>query len=253
VARASAEGATEEDELLAATHFARRGEIEKALDYFGRALARNATLTEAHTGRAELLARQLKFDEAIAALDAALAQTDLEPAQRLEIGKQKGHYLVRTGNAEGALKVWSELLVAHPDDLLLHEDVVEAFASEGMLEEAIAAARALAEKTSDPHDRILREFRIAELHLQSGKEDLATGIYEQVLPQSGAESWLEREILGRVSAIYRRKDDLAGLRSWVEAQAKAHPHRLTLLKQRAALSAENGDAEGAMAGTAKCS
>jgi len=247
VARASAEGATEDDELLAATHFARRGEIEKALDFFGRALARNATLTEAHTGRAELLARQLEFNQAIASLDAALAQPGLEPAQRLEIGKQKGHYLVRNGNAEGALKVWSELLEAHPDDLLLHEDVVEAFASEGMLEEAISAARALAEKTSDPHDRILREFRIAELHLQAGKEDLATGIYEQVLPQSGAESWLEREILGRVSAIYRRKDDLAGLLSWIEAQAKAHPHRLTLLKQRAALAAETGDAEGAMA------
>ena len=110
-----------------------------------------------------------------------------------------------------------------------------------MLEEAIGSARKLAGKTVDPHDQILREFRVAELLLQAEQGEEAAKLYEKALPRTGSETWLEREILGRVSAIFRRKDDLAGLRGWMDRQVKDHPLRLALLKLQASLAAETGN------------
>ncbi|MEM6277831.1 MAG: tetratricopeptide repeat protein [Verrucomicrobiota bacterium] len=235
------------DQLLAGYFFSRRGELEKALHYFDKVIEAEPSHADAHGQRAKLFARSMDFDEALTALNVALAVETLEEESELEFGKLKGRYLIRKGETEEAIEVWQALLDEFPEDEYLHEDTIEALANEGLLQEAIKTAEALVEKTSDPYDRILRQFRIAELLVLSEDEESATAVYEDALEKTGAGTWLEGELLARVSTLFRRSDDLEGLKDWVLRQVESFPQRLDLLRLQAELAAELGENEEAIA------
>ncbi|MEM6279204.1 MAG: tetratricopeptide repeat protein, partial [Verrucomicrobiota bacterium] len=243
---ATKEEATLSDQLIAGYFFTRRGDVETALQYFDEAIALEPEHTEALTEKAKLLARGLDFGEALASIKTALSAEEIEEKAILELGKLKGRYLIRQGNTEEAIEVWNELLTEFPDDHYLHEDTVEALANEGLLDEAIETAQSLVEKTTDAYDRLLRQFRVAELLVLNEETEEAVQLYEVALEQVGAGTWLEGELIARVSALFRRGDDLEGLGEWVATQSEAHPQRIDLLRMRASLAAEFGEDEEAV-------
>jgi tetratricopeptide (TPR) repeat protein len=207
--------------------------------------ALKATPDDARTrlARAKALGAALRFDDALADLD--VAETDAAVA--VEAGTLRGKFLARAGKPEAAVKAWVKVIAAHPADEGLREDLIELEIGEGMLDEAVAAARELAEQTADPYKKALRHMRVAEILSQAGKKDDAVAAYTEVFGVSAEGSWLEREVLAKVNALFSREDDSAGLRGFYETLRETYPRRVVVKKEAALSLMASGEADEAVA------
>ncbi|MDB4673765.1 tetratricopeptide repeat protein [Verrucomicrobiales bacterium] len=164
--------------------------------------------------RAKLRADLLDFEGALADLDAA-GEAAPEEAATL-----RGTYLARSGKPEEAVEAWKVMLEKRPGDEELREDLIELEIGEGLYEEALATARALAESTKDPYQKALRLLRVADIEVDAGKRDEGLETYEKLLAMTGEDSWLEREVLAQVEAVFLGSDEVTGLREFYQALPK---------------------------------
>ena len=91
----------------------------------------------ARYGYAELLFGKLRFTEALAEIDAALAAEPGEPSYRL----LKGAILAQSGRIDAALELFDSVLERHPGDARIHLNRGRALQAAGRQEDAVAAFR----------------------------------------------------------------------------------------------------------------
>ncbi len=231
------------DGVILGLFWLREGEEARALAAFETVTMRFPQDPDGWLAKARLETRRGENEAAVAALEAALG-TNLSEKQREEALLALGRQLARLGRRDEALARWQELLEANPGDETF-EDVVDLQVEEGLTDDAIATALTWIEKLDDPYRKALARLRLAEIRTLRDERAESLQVLGEVLEQSGQGTWLEREILARIEAQFRRSDDLDGLQEHVAKLAEAHPKRIAILRAQAMLLAESGDKSGA--------
>ncbi|RBP46022.1 tetratricopeptide repeat protein [Roseimicrobium gellanilyticum] len=227
------------DHLLLALFETRRGDEAAAVAAFKKGLALEPANPLAWQELARLQVRMLDFSQALESLDKALQQKP-DGALAVEIEKQRGRVLLRTGKPEDALTAWRKLLEAHADDEDLAEEVVDVQLDEGLYTEAVALMESLIEKTKDAYARVNRRMRLADIYLRAGMKAEALEQLAEVIRQSGHNTWIEGEALAQTDQIFRREDNLSGLAGHLDKLAKQEDQRVAIKRHLARVSAETG-------------
>ncbi|MCX6864647.1 MAG: hypothetical protein NTV46_00250, partial [Verrucomicrobia bacterium] len=219
------------------------GDEAGAITALDEALKKSPEDPATRLARAKALGAVTRFEEAL--VDLAVAAKD--PVVRLEAATLRGKFLARAGHPAQAVTAWQEVIAAHPTDDGLREDLIELEIGEGMLEEAVAAANDLTDKTADPYQKALRRMRVAEILAQAGKKNDAVAAYREVFAVAAESSWLEREVLARVNALFSREDDAAGLRGFYAQLRETYPRRVVVKKEAARSLLVSGEGDEAVA------
>ncbi|MCF6312028.1 MAG: tetratricopeptide repeat protein [Verrucomicrobiales bacterium] len=241
-----AKQASTADHLLYGYFLIHQGQESQALTVFESALKSDPKNTATWTELAKARARSLDFDQAIKDLDQALL---LKPKKQLaiQLGKLKGRWLSRSGKNTEAIAAWNDLLKQHPKDNELREDLVDLQLAEGLIEEAIKTQITLIEATSDAYQKITRKLRLGDIYLRSGKSDQAKTTYSESLKSAGRDTWLEKEILAQIENLFRRENDLEGLKKYYSDLAKKEKGRIAILRRHALILAELEESDEAIA------
>ena len=235
---------TTADRLLLAFFHAKQGDDVKALQQFNVALANDPKNAQAWYHKAVVEARTLDFETAIANLDTA---SEAEPDDKLAtaIAKLQGKLYVRNRQTSKALATWKKLLDDHPDDEELYEDIIELQIAEGLYEEAAALSEELVTRTQDKYEKVIRRIRTGDIQQRAGKRSKALEVYGSTLDQVGHGTWLEREILAQIEQLFRREDDLTGLKDQYQKLLEQYGKRIQIRKQYAKLLSELGESDAA--------
>ena len=239
------------DQVLLAFFYAKQSDDVKALAQFQLALADNPASAATWYEKAAVAARTLDFDSALQDLARAAelnrAATSPDKELGLSIAKQQASLLVRGGQIAAAMEAWEQLIAANPNDELLLEDIVEQQMAEGLLEQALATTERLLDLTKDPYQVVMRRMRQGDILQRAGKQPDALAVYGQTLPRVGRETWLERELIAQIAELFRRDDNLVGLKEYLEKLLAEEPDRLALHKAVARVSSQLGQADTAIA------
>ena len=117
---------------------AREGKWEEAVAEFRLALDRDPLLNEARCGLAGALAKQGNYEEAIRVLSELLKLQSAYPPARLQLGV----ILALQGNVDQAISEFSELLRANPADSAAHYHLALALSAQGRFKDALLHYRA---------------------------------------------------------------------------------------------------------------
>ena len=243
-ARAAAEGTTANHLLLAYFH-ARQGDSVKAIGQFRVALEKDPGSADAWYQKAVVEARTLNFDTALSDLEKAAASKPREDLE-LTVRQLQARLLIRSGKPDKATAVFKALVAAHPASEELREDIIELLVTEGLMDDAAASARELIELTKDPQKKVLRRLRLGDILQRSGKREEAVDIYAATLAETGSDSWLEKEIISQIEQVFRREDDLGGLRERLKTMIAAEPRRLALRLAQARMMTSEEQTDAAL-------
>ena len=234
------------DRLLLAFFYAKQSDDVKALEQFREALKNDPGNADLWYQKAVVEARTLDFDTALADLEKA---TKSNPRKEIgnKVAQLQGKLLVRNRQTEKAAEVWQKLIAENPDDAFLAEEVLELQLSEGLYEQAEKLATELIGKTKDPYKKVMRQLRKGDIVQRSGRREKALELYQGTLSDVGSGTWLEREILGQIENVFRREDDLIGLKEHYGKMLKSDSKRLALRQSKARLLIELGLFDDAVA------
>lgn len=235
-------GGAAEWRVLAAFH-EYLGEDEAALDAFNKAVKGDEKDAALRLARAKLHAKLLSFEAALVDLDIATVDEKLG----VEASKLKGIYLARAGRIDEAVEAWKKVIERFPKDEELREDLIEVEVAEGLYDDAIAASQALVGMTKDPYKKALRQLRLGDIQILGNKREEGLKTYETIMAATGADTWLEREVLAQVERVFMREDDIQGLRDFFQKLREAHPRRVSVRKALARQMALNGEMDEAVA------
>ncbi len=238
------------DQLLLAFFHAKQGDEVRALELLSAAADAEPDNALVWFLKADAEARTLDFDAAIADLEHAKTANP-EAKLATDIIKLQGRLYLRNRQTDRALEVWRRLLADHADDEELHEDIIELQISEGLYDEATAQLEQLIAQTTDSYKQVLRRIRSGDILQRAGKRGEATEVYAATLERVGHGTWLERELLSQIEQLFRREDDLAGLREQYEKLLQRYPRRVHVHRQFAQLLTEVGDNQSAQQQMAK--
>lgn len=243
-ARAAAEPSPQSHLILGLFHV-RQGAHARAVEDYRAALALDPANAALWHQKALAESRLLEFDQAIGSLEQGLSQ---KPAEELSLTMRQlqGRLLSRAGRSSEALEVWQKLMTERPDDEALREDVLDLQLAEGLYDAAVENAAALVERAPDAYKKAMRRLQLADVHDRAGRSDAALAEWERCLADSGTDSWLEKELMARFDRVFRRDDNLTGLRAHLEALLQRQPQRQGLLRARIRLLAEMGEKSAAV-------
>ncbi len=244
-ARAGKTDASPADHLILAIYQAHHGNDPEALVSYHAALKLNPGNASAWVECSRIEARMLDFTAALQSLDQA-EKAKPQALELVEISKLRGRALLRLGKSDEALQIWKTLAAAHADDEDLNEEIIDLFVDEGQFEAALEAARALALRSRDPIAKIMRQLRLTDILLLAERRDEALATLDTALAATGADSWIESDILARLERLFRMGDDVSGLQQHLSALTKAHPQRVTLAWQHTLLLAATGQNDVAL-------
>ena len=231
--------------MILALYYVKQNDHTQAVEQFAKALERDPGSAAAWHQKAIAESRLLDYTAALASLEKALkAAPDKVLEARLR--QFQGLLLARDGRTGDALKIWGELLAAHPEDVALREDIIELQTGAGLTKEALATATELLARTVDPYQKVQRRLKIGDLHARMGNRDAAVAAYTECLGDSGADSWLEKEILAQIEQVFRRDDAVEALHAHFSGLLKAWPQRFSLHRAHARLLAEKGKVDEAV-------
>ena len=242
-ATVSKSGATA-DRLLLAFLYVKQGENVRALQELRSALEADSENADAWYQKALVEQRTLDFDTAIDDLDRALGANPKNDLLR-DILQLQGKLHLRNGDAGKAKETWGRLLKQHPDDEQLQEDIIELQISEGLFDEALETAKQLLANTRDAYLAVLRQLRIGDIHQRAGRRQQALEAYAASLEKTGHGAWLEKEIFAQIEQVYRREDDIKGLKEHFQKLLEDHPKRIGLRRKLVEVLAELGEKEEA--------
>lgn len=238
-------GASAADHLLLAVYQAHRGDDRAALAAYEAALKLDPGNAAAWVERSRLESRALDFATALKSLDEA-AKAKPDAATAMEIGKLRGRALLRLGKNEEALKSWKDLAAAHAEDEDLAEEMIDLLTDEGQHEAALEAAQALVKRSRDPVAKTLRQLRLADILLLAERRDEALKTLREALAATGADTWIEGDVLGRLGRVFRMSDDVSGLEKFLAELVKENPQRVALAWQHTQLLGETGQKDAAL-------
>ncbi|MCH8192888.1 MAG: tetratricopeptide repeat protein, partial [Planctomycetes bacterium] len=220
--------------LVLASFFERQGKHVESLRLYREAAERDPENGEVLYLKAQAELRTLDFDSAI---------SDLERARTLQLSgdlsekcaKLLGKLYVRTTQNDKAQAVWQQLLQDNPQDEDLYEDLIELQLAEGLYEGAIATSDQLLAITKDSYEKVMRKLRRGDILQYSGKNEEALTAYASCLSLVGNGTWLEDQITAQIERVFRREDNLSGLREYYAKLIKADAQRLGLRTRLARL------------------
>lgn len=244
-ARTKLPAATAADHLLLAVFHSHRGDDRAALAAYEAALKLDPANTSAWIERSRLEARALDFAAALQSLEEAVKAKPDAPST-MEIGKLRGRALLRLGKNEEALRTWKELAAANAEDEDLSEELIDLLTDEGQYEAALETAQALIKRSRDPVARTLRQLRLTDILLLAERRDEALKTLRETLATTGADSWVEGDVLGRISRVFRMSDDVAGFEKFMADLVKEHPQRVAPAWQHTQLLGETGQKDAAL-------
>ncbi len=244
-ARTKLPAATAADHLLLAVFHSHRGDDRAALAAYEAALKLDPANTNAWIERSRLEARALDFAAALQSLDEAV-KAKPDASSTMEIGKLRGRALLRLGKNEEALRTWKELAAAHAEDEDLSEELIDLLTDEGQYEAALETAQALIKRSRDPVARTLRQLRLTDILLLAERRDEALKTLRETLAATGSDSWVEGDVLGRISRVFRMSDDVAGFEKFMADLVKENPQRVALAWQHTQLLGETGQKDAAL-------
>ncbi len=205
-----------------------RGEVATAVEAFDAAARIDPGFALALSSRGGCLAYLGRFDEARAALDAAIRQspTATEPLwYEAEIARQEG----RCADAETLARTW---LARDPDDVYGYAYLADALASEGRPVDTVATALEQSRVRRDPDLRVQREpLDLAHLAVLSGDFTAATAQLEKLgrlqASEPGAQAHAEAEALrmevaGETGQLDRAREIAASFLARKDAWSPAH-------------------------------
>jgi DNA-binding SARP family transcriptional activator len=193
---------------------------------------------------AEIEGRLGNTEAALTAAEGGLTAA-ASPELRRRLAEFKGRTLARNGAADEARKVWQALIAEQPRDEDLREDFIDLLTEAGDNDAAIKEARELAGATTDPYRRVLRRSKAGDLLARQDSGDEAVAEFRTALLDTGSGSWLEKDLLQRIEAVFRRADRAGDLSAFVAKLAAEQPQRLNVRRWQARLLAEEGNAEAA--------
>ncbi len=231
--------------MLLGLYYVRQGVHAKAVEQCREALKLEPDNALLWQQKALAESRLLEFDQAIASLEKGLEK---KPSEELSLAMRQllGRQLSRAGRTTDALNVWQKLMADRPDDEALREDVLDLQLAEGLFDAAVENAAALVERAPDAYKKAMRRLQSAEVLDRAGRSDAAMAELEKCLSDSGADSWLEKEVLARLDRIFRRDDNLSGLRAYIDGLVQRQPQRHGLARARVHLLAELGEKSAAV-------
>jgi tetratricopeptide (TPR) repeat protein len=244
-AQASGARAAATDHLILALFHSHRGYDREALAAYDAALKLDAKNAGAWLERARIEARLLDFPVALTSVEQAAAAQPSD-SLALDIARFKGRLLLRLDRNDEALALWRDIVQKNAGNEDLIEEVIDWFAEEAQYEAAIETSQALVKRTRDPLARTLRQLRLADVLLQAERRDESLAMLDTVFAATGAETWIEADVLGRIERVFRMTDDVAGLERHLAELTSAHPQRVTLAWQHAQLLAGTGHSAEAL-------
>lgn len=224
----------------------RRGRDEDALAAFRKAESLDANDFYPPYCEGTCLAEQGRYEDAITALRRALKKSPPR-AELVEIHKSVGRLHSRLGQTADALKAWSELAEAFPDDRLALEELAALLAEERQPEEAIKYYQKLADLSkADAYKRLIAQVEIGQLQVAQGKLKTAIASFDECLAQVEPDSWMARDIRRRVEEIFLRSDDATGLVEYYKHRLEQQPDDLNAMTRLAATLSRLGQRDEAL-------
>ncbi|MFO7908069.1 MAG: tetratricopeptide repeat protein [Pirellulaceae bacterium] len=144
-------------------------------------------------------------------------------ADLLNIFQDLGRIYQRTGRNERALEVWAELEELFPNDTGVREQIAAILAEEGATEAALERYQALAESVQDRFRQVEMAIRAAQLKAKLGRTEEALEDFESQLAVVNPDSWLYRDIRGRIEEVFWASSDFDGLVDYYREWTEEHP------------------------------
>ncbi len=236
----TAKGATADMQIYAYLMMQRGRDLE-ALKVLNSAVDLDAKNAQVFLDRAKVYSQLLDFEKAITDVDAALKLGSDNELFLLKANKLKGRYLTRQGLADEAIAHWGDLAKKNPDDQELIEDVIDILMGDGLYQAALEHAEKLKNSTRDPYKKALRTLRVADILQKKGDRDKALLTYKENLNLAGADSWLERELIAQIENLFRKEENLEGLRLELEGFSKKYPQRTQITQKLANFYSETNE------------
>ena len=212
---------------------AKRGNDRQAIKAFEKAelAAPTNAIVGYYLGQSLLLVG--KSSDATKAIERAIAKKPGR-ADMLAMYQTLGRIHQRAHRSREALEVWNRLEKQFPGDQRVAEQIASALAEEEQFAEALRRYQALAERTKDDlYRRVVYRMEAANMTLRLGKKQDALKQFEALLASLKPESWLHQQVRGRIEAVYRQADDLAGLANYYERWLKTHADDLGAMSRLA--------------------
>ena len=220
--------------LLLAFYQARQGRDAIALDLFGQAAASDPLNGELLFLKARAELKAFDLQGAISDLE-RVRGLDIPPVLANKTARLLGKLYVRNGQQDQAKALWQELLQTHPTDEDLFEDLIELAVTEGLYEEAIGISDRLLAITRDSYRSVMRRLRKGDILHYAGRNQEALAVYADSLALVGHDSWVEDQICSQCEQVFRREDNLPGLRDFYRTLIVKEGQRLGLKKRLARL------------------
>jgi tetratricopeptide (TPR) repeat protein len=232
--------------LLLSFYYERQRDDVQALQLYEQALARAPENADLFYLKAKT---ELRLNDVEAAI-ADLQQIEgLKVAQSLCIkaGKLLARLYARSMQVEEARQSWQRLLQRYPDDEDLYEELIELQLAEGLYDDALETSDALLARTQDSYQRIMRQLRRGDIYHYQAKKEQALAVYRSTLARVEQGSWLENQICAQIEQIFRRDDDIIGLKTYWGTLLETTPQRIGLKKRLAVALLQVGDSDKALA------
>ena len=183
-------------------------------------------------------------DKAIDALERAISRMPA-PADQLEIYQTLGRVYQRNQRTEKALDLWKRFEAAFPNDERVQQQIAATLLEENQLEEALKRLQGLAQRASDPYQKVQFAIQAADIKLKLGQQKEALTDFEEQLGQLKPSSWMFNDVRSRIEASFLRTDDYAGLVAYYEKWMTTHPDDLDAMARVGKYLAIQGRAEAA--------
>ena len=225
----------------------RRGQNTEALEAYESAGKLNEDDFYSLYYRGLLLSKLHVDDEAIKTLRTSLDRKPTIRTEIMDVYKKLGRLHARQGRSDDALKVWSEMSEAFPDDRFALEELARLLSEEEQFEEAIKRYNELIKLAKDNlYKQLVARVEIGQIQVRQGKLQTAIKTFESCLDQVKPDSWNADDIRRRIEEIFQRSDDLDGLAEYYRERLKKHPDDLNSMVRLAATTARLGDLEAAL-------
>lgn len=232
--------------LLLAFFYEKEGRDVEALKLYENGIAKAPADPAILFHKANLETDTANFDAAIASFNRALG---CRPNAELEVKilKRLGQAQARSGKTEEARKIWERLQSVPAADAISADELVDLYLQEGLYDDAIRQCQAAIAKAANPYQKMTASFRLGEIYQLGGRKKQALELYAALLPQTGAESWAEKELLAQLGQLFSLDGQTDELVKTLAEYAKANPRRIAVLRKYAIALQDTGGTDAALA------